>query len=103
MNKINFKGVTPEAVTNVLILLAALINAILQMFGINPLPIADTELSALVSALFLIITSLWNTWKNRNFSNASQIAQSITDSLKKGELLAEDVTAFIHNFKNRQD
>ena len=35
MKNINLKGVTAEAVTGVLILLVALVNAVLQMFGIN--------------------------------------------------------------------
>ena len=48
MNKINLKGVTSEAITNVLILVVALINAILQMLGINTLPIENEELSAIV-------------------------------------------------------
>ena len=41
MKKINLKGVTIEAVVGVLILLLALINAILQMFGKNVLPISN--------------------------------------------------------------
>lgn len=95
MNKINFKGITPESVTGVFLLFVALINAILQMFGINTLPIENEEITAIVSGIFLIVTSLWNTWKNRNISTASQLAQSITDSLKNGEILEKDVRNLI--------
>ena len=63
MSKINLKGITSETVTGVLILLVALINAILQMLGFNTLPIANDDVSSIVSIVFLIITTLY-----RNFT-----------------------------------
>lgn len=99
MNKINLKGITREAVTSVLILVVALINAILQMLGINTLPIENDEISAIVSGTFLVGMALWNTWKNRNVTSASQIAQQITDAIKNGELLVDDVQALISKMK----
>ena len=91
MNKINLKGVTTEAVTGVVILFVALVNAIFQMFGINTIPIADNDISEVISTVFLIITTLYNVYKNRNITIASQKAQDITDAIKNGELLIEDV------------
>lgn len=99
MKKINLKGITSESVTSVLLLLIALINSILQMFNINTLPIENKEITAIVSGIFLIVTSLWNTWKNRNISTASQLAQSITDSLKNGEILEKDVRTLINKIR----
>lgn len=99
MNKINLKGITSEAVTGVLILVVALVNAVLQMFGINTLPIENKEVSVIVSGIFVVGAALYNTWKNRNISSASQIAQQITDMIKNGELLIEDVQALISKVK----
>lgn len=99
MNKINLKGVTTETVTGILILLLALVNATLQMFGINALPIQNEEVTNIVSTVFLIVTALWNTWKNRNITTASQIAQYITDSIKNGEVLADDIDELIKKIK----
>ena len=99
MKNINLKGVNAETVTGVLILLVALVNAVLQMFGINTLPIGSEEVSEIVSTVFLIITVLWNTWKNRNISTASQTAQQITDAIKNGEILVEDVNELINKCK----
>lgn len=99
MKKINLKGITAETVTGVLILLVALVNAVLQMFGINTLPIENEEVTNIVSTVFLIITALWNTYKNRNISTASQTAQQITDAIKSGEILVEDVTELINKCK----
>ena len=96
MKNINLKGVNAETVTGVLILLVALVNAILQMFGINTLPIENGEISEIVSTVFLIVTVIWNTYKNRNISTASQTAQQITDAIKSGEILVEDVNELIN-------
>ena len=100
MKNINLKGITAETVTGVLILLVALINAILQMFGINTLPIGNEEVTSIVSTVFLIVTVLWNTWKNRNISTASQTAQQITNAIKNGEILVEDVNELINKCKS---
>ena len=99
MKNINLKGVNAETVTGVLILLVALVNAVLQMFGINTLPIENGEISEIVSTVFLIVTVLWNTWKNRNISTASQTAQQITNAIKNGEILVEDVNELINKCK----
>ena len=99
MKNINLKGVNAETVTGVLILLVALINAVLQMFGINTLPIENEEITSIVSTVFLIVTAFWNTYKNRNISTASQTAQQITNAIKNGEILVEDVTELINKCK----
>ena len=102
MKNINLKGVTAEAVTGVLILLVALINAVLQMFGVNTLPIENGEVSEIISTIFLITTTLYNVYKNRNISTASQKAQQITNALKSGELLAEDVDTLLNKIKENK-
>lgn len=99
MNKINLKGITREAITNVLILGVALVNAVLQMLGINALPIENEEISVIISGVFLVSTALWNTWKNRNITTASQAAQQVADAIKNGELLIEDIQALISKVK----
>ena len=99
MNKINLKGITSEAITNVFILMVALVNAILQMFGINTLPIESEEISIIISGVFLVGMALWNTWKNRNITTVAQEVQQIADAVKNGELLIEDVQALISKIK----
>ena len=99
MKNINLKGINAETVTGVLILLVALINAVLQLFGINTLPIENEEVSNIVSTVFLIVTAIWNTYKNRNISTASQTAQQITNAIKNGEILVEDVNELINKCK----
>ena len=99
MKKVNLKGITAETVTGVFILLIALINAVLQMFGIKTLPIEDGEISNIISTIFLIATTLWNTWKNRNITTISQEVQQIADAVRDGEILEEDVQELITKIK----
>lgn len=100
MNKINLKGITAENITGILILLIALINAVLQIFGIKTLPIEDGEVSNIISTVFLIVTTLWNTWKNRNITTVAQEVQQIADAIRDGELLEKDVKELIEKIRN---
>lgn len=99
MNKINLKGITAEAVTGVLILIVALVNAVLQMFGVDTLPIEDDNISAIVSTVFLIVTALYNTWKNRNVTTISQEVQQIADALRNGEILEDEIKELVNKCK----
>ena len=99
MKKINLKGINKEAITGILILLLALVNATLQMFGINVISVENEEITNIVSTVFLILTALYNTRKNRNLTTASQTAQTITDALKSGELLESEVRKVIEKTK----
>ena len=100
MKNINLKGVNAETVTGVLILLVALVNAVLQMFGFNTIPIADSDVSEVISTVFLIGTTLYNVYKNRNITVASQKAQQITNAIKNGEILVEDVQELLDKIHN---
>lgn len=99
MNKLNLKGVTKEAISGILILLLALVNAVLQMFGIETLPVENEEISTIISTVFLIVTALWNTWKNRNITTIAQEVQQIADAVRNGELLEEDIKELIQKIK----
>lgn len=99
MKKFNLKGVTAEAVIGVLLLVVALVNAVLNMFGYATLPIQEENVSEIVSSVFLVGTALYNTYKNRNLTTASQEAQQITNAIKQGEILVEQVEEFIAPFK----
>lgn len=102
MNKINLKGITPEAIAGILILFVALINAILQMCGINTLPIESEEINTIVSTAFLIITALYNAWKNRNVTTLAQKMQIVTDAIRNGELLEDEVTTLIEKINRNK-
>lgn len=103
MKKINLKGINATSVAGVLILVVALVNAVLQMLGFETLPISNDEVSTIVSSVFLIGSAIYTTYKNFNCSTASQTAQRITDAIKQGEILVEDVDELIDKCKNKNN
>lgn len=103
MKKINLNGMTAENITGILVLLLALMNAVLQIFGINALPIENAEVSNIISTIFLIGTTLWNTWKNRNITSIAQETQQIADALRSGELLEKDLKELRTKIRNEWD
>lgn len=98
-NKINLSGITPEALSGVFILLLALVNAVLAMFGIKTLPIENDEIATIVSGIFLVGAALWNTWKNRNVTTVAQVVQQIADALKQGEIVEKDIREILDKVK----
>lgn len=103
MKKINLKGINAKSVAGVLILVVSLVNAVLQMLGFETLPISNEEVSTIVSSIFLIGSAIYTTYKNFNCSTASQTAQRVTDAIKQGEILVEDVDELIDKCKNRNN
>lgn len=103
MKRINLKGINAKSVAGVLILVVALVNAVLQMLGFETLPISNEEVSTIVSSVFLIGSAIYTTYKNFNCSTASQTAQRVTDAIKQGEILVEDVDELIDKCKNRNN
>lgn len=101
MKRINLKGVTAETVISIVLQIIAVANMGLQMFGYETLPIDNVAVSNIISIIFTIVISAWNTWKNRNLTKPSQTAQQITDMIKNGEVLVDEVQNVIDDFKNK--
>lgn len=99
--KINLKGITKESVIGVIVLLVALINAVLQMFGLNTLPITNDDVSGIISTLFLIGSTTYSVYKNFNVTPASQTAQKVTDMIKNGEIAVDQVMDVIEKIKEQ--
>lgn len=99
MGNINLKNINKETIIGFSLLILALVNMVLQVFGYNTIPITDAELSGVLSSVFVIITALYNTYKNRNVTTPAQKGQEITDLIKSGVVLVEDVDALIDKCK----
>lgn len=101
MKKLNLKGITSEAVISIILQIIAVVNMALQMFGFDTLPISNENVTVIISLLFTIVITAWNTWKNRNLTKASQEAQQITDMIKNGEVMVDEIVEVIQGFKDR--
>lgn len=63
MNKID-----NGTIARLVVLTIVLINTILEVKGMSLIPFDEAYISEFVSIIALIVTSIWTTWKNNNFT-----------------------------------
>lgn len=76
------KNISTGTITRTICLLLALINQVLVVLDVSPLPIADESINLLISTLATIITSIIAWWKNNSFTQAAIEADKKKDELK---------------------
>ena len=80
------KNVSKETIARTIILAVALINQILVVLGINPLPFAEEELYNIISTIATAAAALWAWWKNNSFSPEAIQADKYLNELKTGDV-----------------
>ena len=66
MKKIN---ITKGTLIRTILLVLALINQVLAVFGKSPIPIDDDTATNLISTVWTVIASLIAWWKNNSFTD----------------------------------
>ncbi|UBH16414.1 phage holin [Macrococcus armenti] len=84
MNKID-----NGTIARLVVLTIVLINTILEVKGMSLIPFDEAYISEFVSIIALIVTSIWTTWKNNNFTKNAIQAQKFKNKLDKGEVEVE--------------
>ncbi len=77
------KNVSKETILRTIVMLIALINQILTMFGINPLPFSNEQIYNILSAAATVVTTLWAWWKNNSFTKNAIEADKYLKKLKE--------------------
>ena len=62
---------TAATVTRTVLLVLAIVNNALALFGKSPLPIDDGQVTAVVSFLFTAVAAFVAWWKNNSFTQAA--------------------------------
>ena len=78
MKKIN---ITKGTLIRTILLVFALINQVLAVFGKSPIPIDDDTVTNLISTAWTVIASLIAWWKNNSFTDKAIKADKV---LRKG-------------------
>lgn len=76
-------GERVKAVVTIVVTLYALLNAGLNLAGINTLPFTNDEVSTTLFAVIGVIGTIYGWWKNQNITSASLAGQQLVDALKK--------------------
>lgn len=75
--------VKKETVIRTAVLILALVNQVLVIFGAAPLPIGSEELTQVISLCFTVGASLWSWWKNNSYTENAVKADEYLKELKK--------------------
>lgn len=77
--------VSGQTIARTAVLAAALLNQVLVLFGINPLPFSDNEVYETVSFVCAAAASLWAWWKNNSFTQSAIKADEYLEEIKGGQ------------------
>lgn len=69
-------------VARTVILMLALINQILTVFGRGIINVSDEDINTLISTVFTVVSALTAWWKNNSFTSAAITADEIMKSEK---------------------
>ncbi len=74
--------IEPETVIRTIVLIVAVINNTLTMYGKNPLPISENELYQVLSTVAATVAIVWAWWKNNSFTKPAREADAYLRHLK---------------------
>ena len=74
MNKISLKGVDKSTWIRTAVLVFALINQALVIFGVSDKTVDVDSVTYYASYVFTALSSLWAWWKNNSFTKKAQKA-----------------------------
>ena len=75
--------VKTETIIRTIILILALANQVLAIYGKEKIPITEDEVYQLVTLIVTVVTSLWAWWKNNSFTQPAIKADAYMEMLRK--------------------
>ena len=79
------REIKPDTIIRTVILILALINQALAVFGKEAIPVTEDEVYQLVSLIMTIGAAVWAWWKNNSFTRAAIEGDKLKDAIKRGE------------------
>lgn len=77
--------ITKGTLIRTVILLLALVNQILSICGVSPIPIDDDTATNVISTLWTAVASVLAWWKNNSFTDNAITADEYLNELKNDE------------------
>lgn len=75
--------VSGQTIARTAVLFTALVNQVLTIIGINPMPFSDNEVYETVTLIITIAASTAAWWKNNSFTQNALKADEILNKLKE--------------------
>lgn len=80
MKNINLKGVSKQTWVRTIVLILALVNQALVMFGVTDNEVELETWTRYATYIFTVISAVWSWWKNNSFTAKAQEADNLIDS-----------------------
>lgn len=80
------KKVKKDTIIRTGVLILALVNNVLALFGKTPLPIDSEMMIKVISFIFTTGAALWAWWKNNSFTESAIKADQYLKELRKKEI-----------------
>lgn len=77
--------VKTDTIIRTIVLIIALANQVLAIFGREAFPITEDQVYQIVTVLATIGAAVWAWWKNNSFTFAAIQGDKLVEKLKKGE------------------
>lgn len=82
--------VSKETIVRTALLVVLLLNQVLTMCGLNPLPFSEDQIYEFFSLIASIVVTIWAWWKNNSFTPAAIQADEYMKEMKKADTEEED-------------
>lgn len=76
-----------------------LINSVLTMFNINPIPFSQEETYGIVSTVLTCGVAIYTAWKNNSVTKEAKMADKVMLALKNGEYTLESLQNALDTLK----
>lgn len=86
-----------KTIIRLIALALVVLNMIFGFFGGTPIPMDGTAeaIYEIVSIVATVAVSIWNMWKNNNFTAAAKLSQKILEAIKKEKITTEIVEKWL--------
>ena len=79
------KKVKPETIIRTIVLILALANQVLAIYGKQAIPITEDEVYQTVTLIVTVGSALWAWWKNNSFTRPAIEADEYMEKLREGK------------------
>ena len=87
---------TKENVIGIILQLICIINTICELLGKPTINVNNEDVRIFASILFFVLTSVYNTYKNRNFTTKAQKVQKILDLYKDNVISDTEIDCLLN-------
>ena len=78
-------NIKTETIIRTIVLVLALVNQVLAIYGKDKIPITEDEIYQLITLVFTICSSIWAWWKNNSFTQPAIKADEYMEQLRKNQ------------------